>query len=286
MRNSDYMDPETFFSHLWQDYIQLAPQAERIQQAFRDRHEPIINDHVAIRTLNLEPISLSALEPHLLAMGYQRFEPYRFPEKKLNAWSYVPPDDRLPRLFLSELDCGALTPPARSILQQICGQVDPERVRQITIFWAGCLWQPIFWADYQTLLQESEYAAWVASLGLRANHFTLSVNHLKQASTLESVLQIVSESGIPMNESGGRIKGSPEVLLEQASTLADRLPVEFAGGEKHVIPTCYYEFARRYPVSNGRLYQGFVPASADRIFESTHASAGLQTSEVSKTSEV
>lgn len=281
-----YMDPKTFFSYLWQDYIQLTPQAERIQQAFRDRHEPIINDHVAIRTLNLEPIYLSALEPHLLAMGYQRFEPYHFPEKKLNAWSYVPPDEELPRLFLSELDCEALTPAAQSILQQICRQIDPERVREITVFWAGCLWQPISWADYQTLLQESEYAAWVASLGLRANHFTLSVNHLKPASTLEAVLQIVSESGIPMNESGGRIKGSPEVLLEQASTLADRLPVEFAGGEKHVIPTCYYEFARRYPVSNGRLYQGFVPASADRIFESTHASAGPQTSEVLETSEV
>jgi hypothetical protein len=43
-----------------------------------------------------------------------------------------------------------------------------------------------------------------------------------------------------------------------------------AQAERHEIPTCYYEFARRYPLADGRLYQGFVAASADRIFESTH----------------
>ncbi|WP_421654759.1 DUF1338 domain-containing protein [Leptothermofonsia sp. ETS-13] len=264
------MNPATFFSHLWQDYVQLAPQAARIQQVFRDRGEPIVNDHVTIRTLNLEPISLAALEPHLLAVDYQQFEPYQFPDKKFDAWSYIPPDETLPRIFLSELDCAALAPASQSILQQICLQSNPEQVNNIAIFWAGRLWQPISWSDYQTLLQESEYAAWVAALGLHANHFTLSVNHLRQVSTLESVLQIIDELGIPLNEAGGRIKGSPAVLLEQASTLADQLPVEFADGEIHSIPTCYYEFACRYPIADGKLYQGFVTTSADRIFESTH----------------
>ncbi len=52
--------------------------------------------------------------------------------------------------------------------------------------------------------------------------------------------------------------------------MADRVEMEFAGGEKHVIPTCYYEFARRYPGPDGKLYEGFVAASADKIFESTN----------------
>jgi hypothetical protein len=47
--------------------------------------------------------------------------------------------------------------------------------------------------------------------------------------------------------------------------------VEFANGERHVIPTCYYEFARRYPDADGKIYEGFVAASADKIFESTNA---------------
>ena len=73
---------------------------------------------------------------------------------------------------------------------------------------------------------------------------------------------------MPMLQSTPR--GSPEVLLEQASTLADRQTFTFAGGEEHEISTCYYEFARRYPDADGELYQGFVAASADKIFESTN----------------
>ena len=67
--------------------------------------------------------------------------------------------------------------------------------------------------------------------------------------------------------------GQPgEIFLtvsKQGSTMADRQPVEFADGS-HEIPTCYYEFARRYVLPGGRLFQGFVANSADRIFESTH----------------
>jgi hypothetical protein len=39
--------------------------------------------------------------------------------------------------------------------------------------------------------------------------------------------------------------------------------------EAKEIPSCYYEFALRYPMENGELYQGFIAASADKIFEST-----------------
>jgi hypothetical protein len=264
------LNTKSFFEHLWQDYIQMAPAAAQLQQVFLERGEQVVNDHVALRTFNLEPIQLTALEPHLLAMGYRRFAPYQFPDKKLQAWGYVPPHDTLPHIFLSELDCSAFSPDVQEILRQLCVQVEPERVQEIDIFWAGRLWSPISWADYQTLLKESEYAAWVAALGLRPNHFTLSVNHLVHTPSLEGVLEVVESQGMALNTSGGRIKGSPTVLLEQASTLAEQMPVEFAGGEVHEIPTCYYEFARRYPDADGTVYQGFVAASADRIFESTH----------------
>ncbi len=65
-------------------------------------------------------------------------------------------------------------------------------------------------------------------------------------------------------------KGQPEVLLEQSSTLADDYAVMFSDGELR-IPSCFYEFAIRYPKADGELYTGFVAASADKIFESTNA---------------
>jgi hypothetical protein len=71
-----------------------------------------------------------------------------------------------------------------------------------------------------------------------------------------------------MNTSGGEIKGSPEQLLEQSSVLADTQELEFREGT-HTVTTCYYEFAKRYPMENGELYNGFIAASADKIFEST-----------------
>ncbi|MEW6277912.1 MAG: DUF1338 family protein [Candidatus Eremiobacterota bacterium] len=141
------------------------------------------------------------------------------------------------------------------------------------MFWAGRLWEPVTCADFLELDRESEYAAWVAAHGLRPNHFTVSVNALTTLGSLEELLDFVESLGFALNTSGGRIKGTPEVLLEQGSTLADRLEVPFADGPREV-PTCYYEFARRYPGPDGAIYEGFVAASADKIFESTNLRPG------------
>jgi len=65
------------------------------------------------------------------------------------------------------------------------------------------------------------------------------------------------------------IKGLPENQLVQASTLADTARFTFADGQTHEVPTCFYEFAKRYPDAHGQLFQGFVPANANAIFDST-----------------
>ncbi|MFG1490645.1 DUF1338 family protein, partial [Oceanospirillum sp. HFRX-1_2] len=88
---------------------------------------------------------------------------------------------------------------------------------------------------------------------------------------IQRVLDRVKEAGYAVNTVGGEVKGTPEALLEQGSTMADRQQIEFAGGELHEIPTCFYEFALRYPNAEGDVYQGFIEANADKIFESTNA---------------
>lgn len=52
--------------------------------------------------------------------------------------------------------------------------------------------------------------------------------------------------------------------------MADKIAVVFSDTTVE-IPSCFYEFALRYPKANGELYTGFVAASADKIFESTNA---------------
>lgn len=262
------MNCHTFFDTLWEDYMLLAPRVSSIKRRLEARGETVQNDHIAFRTFDRSPINLEALEMHILELGYERFQDYHFEDKKLSAWGYVHPAGH-PRIFLSELETSKFSPSLQATVDRLCRQVDPAAVRTPDVFWAGRLWEPVAYDEFRALDKESEYAAWVAAHGLRANHFTVSVNALRTFSTLEQLLDFVEEQGFKLNTSGGRVKGTPEVLLEQGSTLADHLEVPFADGRRQV-PTCYYEFARRYPDKDGKLYEGFVAASADKIFESTN----------------
>jgi len=264
------MDRTSFFDSLWGDFAAIAPQAAAIHERLEAHGEHVRNDHVAFRTFNLSPISLEQLEPHVLRLGYTQLDEYRFEDKHLRARAYVCADS--PRIFLSELLCEELSGWAQKTIAQLITRVPPDFASGPEVFWAGRPWGPLRFADYERLSNESEYAGWLAALGLRPNHFTVAINHLTRLTSVESVLAFVETAGYRVNEAGGRVKGSRDVLLEQGSTLADRVSVEFADGPR-TIPTCYYEFALRHKDGSGNLYEGFVPTSADRIFESTHRNA-------------
>jgi hypothetical protein len=261
------MDQASFFSALWQDFALIAPQAAEIRARLTERGEHVQNDHVAFRTFNRSPLSLAELEPHVRGLGYTLLDEYRFEDKHLRARAYICPG--APRIFLSELLCEKLSPDSQALIAELMAQVPPGSVRGPEVFWSGRPWAPVSFADYERASNESEYAGWVSALGLRPNHFTVSINHLATLTSVSAVLDFVAAAGYRINEAGGRVKGTPAVLLEQGSTLADRVSVQFREGP-HVIPTCYYEFALRHRDRHGKLYEGFVPASADRIFESTH----------------
>ena len=136
--------------------------------------------------------------------------------------------------------------------------------------WSGASWKRSF-KTYDALYKESEYAAWTYAYGFRANHFTVNVNQLKKFSDLPKLNNFIKSNGFQLNQSGGEIKGTPEEMLEQSSTMAKDVALEFEEGT-YKIPACYYEFAKRYPMADGNLYQGFIAKSADKIFESTNKS--------------
>ena len=122
--------------------------------------------------------------------------------------------------------------------------------------------------DYEMLTLESEYAAWLYTMGLQINHFTVNVNLLDGFNNLSDLNSYLKKNGITLNQSGGEIKGTRNIYLEQSSTIADKIEMTFIDGTK-MIPSCYCEFAKRYPLPNGELYNGFIEKSANNIFEST-----------------
>jgi hypothetical protein len=190
---------------------------------------------------------------------------YRFDDKKLVARYWRHPDPALPKVFISELCIEELSAGAHQIIERLVRQKPADFALTP---WAGRPWT-VRRAEYESLLLESEYAAWVAAFGFRVNHFTVSVNSLTTFPDLQSLNAFLVDHGFHLNEAGGAIKGTPAQHLEQSSTLADTIPVDLAG-ETVRIPSCYYEFARRYPLPTGELFHGFVPTSADKIFESTN----------------
>lgn len=263
-----HTDVNQLFASLWEDYVEMTPSAGKVHQLLA-KGNAIINDHIALRTFNIERVNLSVLAKHFESLGYVACGDYHFEAKKLTAKHFEHPDPTQPKVFISELMVEEFSPELQATITGLVEQVDVAATTADNFLYSGRHWELDF-STYETLLAESEYAAWVAAFGYRANHFTVSINHLPGFDTIVEVNEALKRAGFVLNSVGGEVKGSAEVLLEQSSTMADKVEVTFKDAVKS-IPSCFYEFALRYPKADGELYTGFVAASADKIFESTNA---------------
>lgn len=262
---------DTLFANLWQDYLAITPSAKKVHDLLGGEKgtDALINDHVAFRTFNIEKINLNKLAAHFLALGYEEKGHYNFEQKKLDARHFEHPDTTKPKVFISELRIEEMPENVQRVIHKMVENIADDAAQHSDFLYSGTHWQ-VTSAEYDMLLEASEYAAWMSAWGFRANHFTVSVNHLEHYQVLADVNSKLKDAGFVLNTSGGEIKGGPDVHLAQSSTMADTIEVSFSDSVKR-IPSCFYEFAQRYEMPNGELYQGFVAASADKIFESTNA---------------
>lgn len=279
-------------------YRERVPAVSQILQAMVKAEliaslDDVENDHIAFRTLGVPQLGIASLEKIFLHCGYTRKDPYHFPGKKLDAFWYAPPEDHFPRIFISELRVGDLSPTAQAIIhsyteevaQDPVDRIDLDSGKAIDTFLHQSLWRTPTWQDYQTLADESEYAAWVIYNRYYLNHFTVSVHNLPVPhNTVEQFNQFIEGLGVRLNDSGGKCKISPDGLLIQSSTVAEKVEAEFhdpAGGtDVHEIAGSYVEFAERKvlaefatlppeQVTRAHRRDGFEAGNADKIFEST-----------------
>ncbi len=253
----------------------------------------IENDHIAFRTLGTPHLGIASLEKIFLHYGYRRRDAYDFPTKKLTAFWYEPAEPVPPRIFISELRVSELTSGAQDIIRSYTSEVTSDPIDAVDLddgaavvaFLHRPLWRTPTWDDYQRLLAESEYAAWVIYNRYYLNHFTMAVHNLPAGvSTVESFNRFLERHNFKLNDSGGKVKRSADGKFFQSSTVAAVVEAVFADGrggtETHMIPGSYVEFAERrvldeykhLPASEIRREhrrEGFEAASADKIFEST-----------------
>lgn len=256
------------FIKLWQKYAKQNPQAKAIHDLFIAEGETVVNDHIALRTVDDPRVNIDVLARPFCKLGYEAKGEYYFKKKKLVAKHYETGNPADPKVFISQLIQEAFSDDLRKVFEDCIGQLTDKQLQAEDLVTAGTLWQPVDYKTYCQLAEVSEYAAWFYAFGFCANHFTVSINNLQHFDSVESVNDFLQKHGYALNISGGAVKGLPCDCLQQSSTLAEKVNYIFADGE-HSIPSCYYEFALRYPMEDGRLFQGFIEGSADKIFEST-----------------
>ncbi|HBS86094.1 MAG: succinyldiaminopimelate aminotransferase [Bacteroidetes bacterium GWF2_38_335] len=264
------MKKKELFDRLWADYSAQNPSAKAIHNLFRNEGENFLNDHIAFRTFDDPRINIDVLSQKFIEAGYEEAGNYRFEEKKLFAKHYeIKSEPDAPKIFISQLITSEFSDFLRQKITEKLNEIPDHLYGSGDLIFAGVPWTKPSYEVYRKLMDESEYAAWLYVHGFRANHFTVFSNSMKKYERLEDLNDLLKKNGFVMNSSGGEIKGTPEQLLQQSSIMADIVKIEFKEGVFEV-PACYYEFARRYPDKSGKLYNGFIAASADKIFESTN----------------
>ncbi len=258
------------FKKIWDDYSNLNPSVQRIYDLFIQENEQVVNDHIAFRTFDHPKVNIEVLSAIFKKLGYIEKGAYQFKEKHLFAKHYEHKSIAdAPRVFISELILSAFSKDLQALIHDIIKSVDPSIFKSDELLFKGRVWDLPEFSKYTALKNESEYAAWLYVFGFRANHFTVSVNHLTKLDSIEKVNDFLKFHKFLINDAGGEIKGNPTELLEQSSIKSEIIKVQFKEGVFD-IPGCYYEFAKRYRSKDGKLYSGFIAKSADKIFESTN----------------
>ncbi|GIL53430.1 hypothetical protein Vafri_9032 [Volvox africanus] len=258
------------------------------------------HDHFAFRTFGVPGLGIASLERILVPLGYRRVEdpdaPLTFPGKKLVATWFTPIDPRvkavLPRVFVSEIQVEKLSPEAQGIISRATSWAaagdEAVMVQVMTALLTGTApWPRPSLEQYELLLKESEYAAWVLAHGYSLNHTALALHRLPRVGLsldMNDFVMHLHGAGMAMNAEGGLVKVSPDGLLLQCSVVADRRPFDFSCGQRRDIAAAYVEFVKRLrlprfanledsELREEHLREGFEVGNADRIFESTTLAA-------------
>lgn len=285
------------YNTLWQRYLMRVPYAETYRQLVKQHGGTIVNDHIALRTLNTntgeQPAGIEAIARLITPFGYTPIEQYIFTQKKLTAWHYEHELPKMPKIFISQLEVKQLPQEAQDLIantvtntkdplafedQQTLKQIESHNTDNIDINFieriANCFSRP--WdipkrSTIETLNKTSQYAAWVLLHGNSINHFTAYINeqNVPDWPNIETTVNGLIKAGVPMK---AEIEGEPGSKLRQSATKAvtEACDVIEESGNYGKIDWsyAYYELAER-GLENGKLFQAFLGEQATHLFDMT-----------------
>ncbi len=287
---------------LWEQYVAGVPYAKKYVDLVTEKGGKIAIDHIAFRTFNAhsgeQPEGIRAIKHILNFLEYKPVSKYNFTKKKLNAVHFEHPDERFPKIFVSQLEVADLPEWTQQLINESIHNttylLTDKSIELLRILEeSGIL--PAEAADYLVndlvqyfrrpwniplkenvlkLNDVSQYGAWVLLHGNSVNHFAAFVNQqeVKDWPDLEITCKALELAGIPMKE---KIEGAPGSKLRQSATLAikEELRVKGENGfEKIVWTNAYFELVERnYIEENGvrKLFNGFLGEQASHLFDLT-----------------
>jgi hypothetical protein len=172
-----------------------------------------------------------------------------------------------------------LTGGAQSVIRSYVSEVTADPVDGIDLddgpaivdFLHRPLWRTPTWTDYERLLSESEYAAWVIFNRYYLNHFTVAIHNLPEGyNTIEEFNRFLEAHGFNLNDSGGKVKTSGDGRLVQSSTVAAMVEARFSDGRGGTEPR-HFRLMRRVRRTKGPE-AAHLPASQIRASIGARAS--------------
>ncbi|MDA1354517.1 MAG: DUF1338 family protein [bacterium] len=199
-------------------YFDRVPDAAKVFRLCQENGDPVLNDHVAFRSIGVGPIEGNSIVRLFENLGYtveydsDTGKPFNFKGKKLDAvYLRHPRNPNMPRIFVSQLRIDgddAIVPEAAEIVrksltdatdplaglskQAIDGMLPSDIAHKLHEQWIP----PVNLQDYLALLEDhdSEYAAWVLHNKFWLNHFTLTVNGLNNTLNFTDKLKAAFDS--------------------------------------------------------------------------------------------
>lgn len=275
---------DELLKQLWNSYTRRVHYTQVYTQMMRDSGGRVVNDHIALRSLNTktgsQPAGIAGLERVFLPLGYEKKTRYDFPSKHLTAYHYEHPDPLKPKIFISQLEVAELPEHVQAMINEVVKDT-PDTLPQDFIMvdelvnYFSRPWMPPKRSLIEAVNEVSQYAAWTLLHGNSVNHFTAFINEQqsKDYPDLATTVEALAARGVPMKD---EMEGEAGSKLRQSSTHAVIEPVQVMTEDG--LPDqmewsyAYYELAERGNIiENGeeKQFSGFLGEQATNLFEMT-----------------
>ncbi len=291
---------------LWRHYKTQSPHARLLEAELIQRGETAALDHYAIITAPSIYCSMESLAEIFTSIGYCLQGRDYLPEKQ-NDFLWMTEEDAfgnnahnvLPQVVLADFRLHELPESTQTILKKYMHHGDPnaieaikklamqakhgdaEAAAKLTTTLATYLtqrdWPLPSKEDLLKISESNELLAWTLLFGRCPNHFTISVHLLKGFKSLESFNQfITNDLKLPLNSTGGVIKGNKSMGIEQSSTLGAKITTQTID-ELIEIANSFIEFVWRFPQNENPkatqwndYFTGFIANNANKVIESLY----------------